>query len=62
MAANATFFDGFMLENKWAALCGVALQAGPVLAQQNRAASLDLLGKIRSAALNRIPDMWIVAV
>src|SRR5437763_4028113 len=62
MAAHATFSERFVLENKRTALRSVTLEAGFVLAEQRGAAALERLGKIRSAAFDRVAFVRIMAI
>jgi hypothetical protein len=62
MAAHATFAQRFVLKHKWAALRGVTLETGFVLAQQAHAASLERLWKIRSAPFDRVSLVRVVAI
>ena len=62
MAAHATLSERFVLENKRSALRSVTLEAGFVLAEQGGSAALERLGKIRSAAFDRVPFVRIMAI
>ena len=62
MTANAAFADRFMFEDKRPALGGMALQAGIVVREQGRAATLYTLRKIRAAAFHGVALVRIVAI
>jgi hypothetical protein len=62
MTAHTTFAHRFVLEHKWAALRGVALKAGCILAQQANAATFERLGKVRSAPFDRVSFVRVVAI
>ena len=62
MAAHTAFPNRFMLEDERAALRGVALETGFVVAEQRRAAALDALRDIRSAALDGIALVRVVTI
>lgn len=62
MATDATFADGFVFENKRAALRGVTLEARVILAEQSHASSFEALWKIRAASLDRVALVRVVAI
>ena len=62
MTAQATFAHRFVLEDKRAALRGMTLEAGLVLAEQRDAAALERLRKIRPAAFDRVPFVRVMAI
>ena len=51
-----------MFKNKWTPLCGVALEARFVLAQESKAAAFKRLLNICRRAFDRHPDMRIMAI
>ena len=51
-----------MFKNKWTPLCGVALEARFVLAQESDAATFQRLLNICRRAFDRHPDMRIMAI
>lgn len=51
-----------MLEDKGTSLRGVTLEAGFVMAEQPRATALERLGKIRSAAFDRVSLVRVMAI
>lgn len=62
MAAHTTFAQRFVLEHKWTSLRRMTLEAGFVLAQQADAATLERLGKVRSAPFDRVSFVRVVAI
>lgn len=62
MTTHAAFAYRFVCEDKRAALRGVTLEAGLVLAEQGDAAALDRLRKIRPAAFDRVAFVRVVAI
>ena len=62
MAAHTTFAQRFMLEHKWAALRGVTLETGFILAQEAHAAAFEILHKIRAAAFDRVAFVRVMAI
>ena len=51
-----------MLKHKWAALRGVTLETGSVLAHEAHAATLERLGKVRSTSLDRVSFVRVMAI
>jgi hypothetical protein len=62
MADHTALTHRLMLVNPGAALRGVTLEAGFVSAQESKAAAFECLLHIGPAALNRHPDMRIMAI
>jgi len=62
VAADAAFFQSFMLEYEGAGLGDVTLETDSVSTQQQRSAAFDLLWQVRVTAFDRVSDVWVVAI
>jgi len=62
MAGHATLAQRLVFKDEGPALRRVALDAGVVVAQQSRAATLKRLGTVRSAPFDRVSLMRVVTI
>lgn len=62
MATDTAFAQRFVLENKWAALGGVALKTGFVLSEKGDAATPDRLRQTGPAAFDCAAGVRIVTI
>lgn len=62
VANHATLAQGFVLVNKWAALRGVTLETGVILAEKGDSTTFERLLHVGSAAFNRHSDMRVMTI